>query len=178
MCLERKILNGKELKCLLSQSQFESVAEHEQPHKFAQYFSSKIWVIGVGVLWFITLLFLSGACVKVIFLKLGTWMPGKTVKTDGAGGQWSSLLCSSVKHFRVWDIICSLICPSFVLMFGFISCQINSMPYLCHCISGMMEKRVWSSIPILHISLICGRKKCCRTLRTKEKKRGSRRYIC
>lgn len=157
--------------------QFESVAEREQPHKFVQYFNSKIWVIGVGILWFVTL-FLSGACVKVIFLKLRPWMPGKIVKSDGPGGQWSSLLCSSIKHFRVWNTVYSLICPCFVLMFGFMSCQINSMSCLCHCVSGMMEKRVWSSIPILHISLICGRKKCCRTPRTKEKKRGSRRYVC
>lgn len=158
--------------------EFKSVKEHDQPYKFAQYFNSKIWVIGVGVLWFMICFFLSGACVKVIFLKLRPWMPGNIVKSGGAGGQWSPLLCSSVKHFRVWDTIYSLTCPCFFLMFGFMSCQINSTLCLCHCISGMMEKRVWSSIPILHISLICGRKKCCRTLRTKEKKRGSRRYIC
>lgn len=100
------------------------------------------------------------------------------LKSDGPGGQWSSLLWSLVKPFRVWDTMYSLICPCFVLMFGFMSHQINSMPYLCLCVSGMMEKRVWSSIPILRISLICGRKKCCRTPRTKGKKRGSRRYIC
>lgn len=121
---------------------------------------------------------LSTACIKVTFLKSRPWVQGKIVKNDGTGVQCSSFKCSSVKYFRVWDTRYSLICLSFALMFEFMGCQINRMACLHHYISGMMEKRVWSFIPILHTSLICGRKKCCRTPRTKEKKRGSRRYMC
>lgn len=39
-----------------------------------------------------------------------------------------------------------------------------------------MVKKVWNFIPILHISLICGKKKCCKIQRIRGRKRGSRRY--
>lgn len=45
-----------------------------------------------------------------------------------------------------------------------------------HCFPGTMVRRGWSFIPTLRISLICGKKRCCKIQRIRGRKRESRRY--